>query len=187
MAAATSRYRRAWQAGQAGRSLPGGLADLADDDPKIDSAYQAGQANESFEGWLGDNDLSSNPPSGSGSSGSSSGSDGGRPGNRRRGSRRSSSGGRSDAAKGFARSPAGAVAAPAQQVVGSSTEEGAGFLLGLVVYALILSVVDYGTKGPLMWLNAKFRNKVTTAASPAPNPNIQIGPPQPEFGPQLPS
>lgn len=167
MAAATSRYRRAWQAGQAGRSLPGGLADLADQDPKIDSAYQSGQANESFDGWVSDNGLASTPSSSSGSSATGSSTRG-------KGSKGRSRSGQSDAARGFSRSPAGSLAAPAQQVVGSSTEEGAGFILGLVVYALVLSVVDYGTKGPVMWLNAKFRNKVVTQASPTQNPSQQI-------------
>jgi hypothetical protein len=152
MAGASARYRRAYQSGTAGHQLPTGLADMADDDPKIDSAYQAGQGNDqSFEQWLDENPGAKGTPSRSGSKGRSRSG----PGRRRKSS------GRSDAAKGFARSPGGAITAPATQIVGSSTEEGAGFILGMVVYALVLSVVDYGIGGPAMWFNAKFRNKVT--------------------------
>jgi hypothetical protein len=142
----SARYRRAYQAGTAGHQLPSGLGDMADDDPKIDSAYQAGQGNDqSFEQWLDENPDAKGTPSRSGS----------------KGRRRAGPGRRSDAAKGFARSPAGALSGPATQIVGSSTEEGAGFILGMVVYALVLSVVDYGIGGPAMWFNAKLRNKVT--------------------------
>ncbi|MGA2835503.1 MAG: hypothetical protein ABSF84_02790 [Acidimicrobiales bacterium] len=41
----------------------------------------------------------------------------------------------------------------------------AGVFLGCICYALILSVVDYGTKGPGMWFRAKFENQATSPSS----------------------
>lgn len=40
----------------------------------------------------------------------------------------------------------------------------AGFILGMVVYALLLSAVEYGAQGPILWLRAKYLNE------PAPAP-----------------
>jgi hypothetical protein len=41
--------------------------------------------------------------------------------------------------------------------------DGAGVILGMVVYALILSVVQYGPTGPVLWFKAKFLNQAAGA------------------------
>lgn len=41
----------------------------------------------------------------------------------------------------------------------------AGLLFGAIAYALVLSVVDYGPSGPLLWFKAKFLNEPAGAAS----------------------
>lgn len=50
----------------------------------------------------------------------------------------------------------------------TARDNGGGFgaaVLGAVFYALVLSVVKYGTKGPGYWFSAKFLNKVTVPGS----------------------
>ncbi len=47
---------------------------------------------------------------------------------------------------------------------GGVGETGAGVILGMVAYALVLAAVQYGPSGPLLWLRAKFLNQ------PAPPP-----------------
>jgi len=42
-------------------------------------------------------------------------------------------------------------------------ESAAGFVLGAVIYALALSIVEYGAKGPGLWFKAKFLNNATSA------------------------
>lgn len=40
----------------------------------------------------------------------------------------------------------------------------AGLFFGAIAYALVLSVVDYGPSGPLLWFKAKFLNQAAGAA-----------------------
>lgn len=51
-----------------------------------------------------------------------------------------------------------------QLLKGSPVETGASVVVGLVAYALVLSVVNYGAKGPLLWVKAKFLNETATSA-----------------------
>jgi hypothetical protein len=44
-----------------------------------------------------------------------------------------------------------------------SSADGAGFLLGLFLYALVLNTIRYGPAGPRAWLAAKFLNKPDTS------------------------
>lgn len=76
------------------------------------------------------------------------------------------------------RAPAAPKAAPAAKATptrsapatkpaptGGAVDAGAGWLLGLIGYALVASYVRYGPKGPRSWLSAKFINKPTIGAS----------------------
>jgi len=53
-----------------------------------------------------------------------------------------------------------------------------GLLLGAVAYALILSVVNYGPTGPLLWFRAKFLNIAagSSSSSSAPTPDTAVPP-----------
>jgi hypothetical protein len=57
----------------------------------------------------------------------------------------------------------------------------AGLFLGAVTYAVLLSVVEYGSAGPGMWLKAKFLNQVaapsTSTPAPTQQPYVPGGPP----------
>lgn len=44
-------------------------------------------------------------------------------------------------------------------------EDGAGFLVGVLAYALVLNYLKYGWPGVTGWLSAKFLNKVTIGAN----------------------
>lgn len=58
---------------------------------------------------------------------------------------------------------------------GSAAEEGAGVLLGLVLYALLLSYVRYGPDGVRGWVAAKFLNKPYGPAVASAPPPISQG------------
>ena len=49
--------------------------------------------------------------------------------------------------------------------IGFDGEGIAGVFFGAVFYALVLSVADYGAKGPLYWFKAKFMNQPTAKGS----------------------
>lgn len=54
-----------------------------------------------------------------------------------------------------------------------------GLFIGAVVYALVLSVVDFGAAGPGMWFKAKFLNQVSgpgasTSAAPAGTSKVNL-------------
>jgi hypothetical protein len=51
----------------------------------------------------------------------------------------------------------------------------AGLFFGAIAYALILSVVDYGPSGPLLWIKAKFLNQAAGSAPVSPNPAATPG------------
>lgn len=149
-----TRYRQAFAAGRNGRQLPAGLADLADGDPKIDSAYDAGQGGGDFATWQTENGAPS--PAQSGGSG----------GARRAGVHK----GRGSSSSRRSRPSPVAAAVPARYsgggVSGGATQAGgdaAGVVLGLVGAAMLLSLIDYGPKGPLLWLKAKFLNQAAGA------------------------
>lgn len=70
-------------------------------------------------------------------------------------------------------------------------QQGAGLLLGLFTYALVISYLDYGWPGVTGWLSAKFTNKVTVGAPKStnsgqanliPNANPGTGAPVPQSG-----
>lgn len=60
-------------------------------------------------------------------------------------------------------------AAPATPSLGTGARSAANTvgsaLLGLVAAALVLSVIDYGASGPLLWFKAKFLNEAAPAAA----------------------
>lgn len=59
----------------------------------------------------------------------------------------------------------------------------AGLFFGAIAYALVLSVIDYGPSGPLLWFKAKFLNQAVgapSASSPAP---VNANPPPSVAGP----
>lgn len=138
-----ARYRRAWEAGNRGSKLPQGLADLADSDPGIDEAYQHGQGNEPFDQWW--ETRTSRRPSPT------------RPQPSR--PRRSSS------SPGPVRRYAAGQARQAGSRVSSGANDLAGAFLGMLVYAIVLSVVDYGSAGPGMWFKAKFLNQTGSSST----------------------
>jgi hypothetical protein len=148
MASGTTRYRKAHTAGATGAAMPEGLASMADKDPNIDAAHDAGRNGVPFDAFAAEHlTTPKSAPSSSTDSPSPSPSprrslpSPGRPSLRR---------------------PLGANVA-----LGSGRGTGlAGVFLGAIVYAVVLSVVDYGAKGPGMWFRAKFMNKAGAANSP---------------------
>jgi hypothetical protein len=58
----------------------------------------------------------------------------------------------------------------------SVTEDGAGFLVGALAYALILNYLRYGWPGVTGWLSAKFINKVTLGKTAAPTGGVSLVP-----------
>ena len=155
MAGGTTRYRDAHTAGSRGRNLPDGLASMADADPLIDEAHDAGRNGVPFDQFASERGLATPPgraPRGS------SGPKGSR-GARGRSSSRS-----------VTRSPRVPRPTPTQPLAPLSAgprnlgASAAGLLVGAVFYALVLSVVEYGPSGPMLWFRAKFLNE------PAPPP-----------------
>ncbi len=72
---------------------------------------------------------------------------------------------------------------PLGQRVAVGTGEGlAGIMLGAIVYAVLLSVVEYGKAGPGMWFRAKFMNQVGTPPSGSQQPPTSKATPQPSGG-----
>lgn len=60
----------------------------------------------------------------------------------------------------------------------------AGLFFGAVSYALVLSVVDYGPTGPLLWFKAKFLNQAAGSpgsSPPSSSPPSSAGSPPPTF------
>jgi hypothetical protein len=145
MASGTTRYRKAHTAGATGAKLPEGLASMADSDPKIDLAHDAGRNGTSFDDFASEH-LTEKPK----------GEPKTRPPSPKSTRRSVPTPGRPSL-----RRPLGA-----NVPVGSGPGIGlAGVFLGAIAYALILSVVDYGTAGPGMWLKAKFINEGSSSSS----------------------
>lgn len=148
MAGGTSRspYARAHSAGVSGRPLPPGIAARADTDPKIDLAHDAGRNGVAYDDFAAQQGIGGSPgpraPKAS------------KP--RQSGIRRSGrptsptvlnpTGGRLPIGLGAVPSPAGVFA-------------------GAIFYALVLSVVDYGPTGPLLWFKAKFLNQAASTGA----------------------
>ena len=74
--------------------------------------------------------------------------------------------------------PDAAPARPARSSSGGAAQEGAGFLLGLFAYALLLNYLRGGVPQVKGWLGAKFLNKPYRGASQAP-PAAPAQPAQP--------
>lgn len=141
---ATTPYRTAYNAGANGQDLPAGLASRADSDPLIDQAHDAGRNGVDYDEWHGANVPAKGPKGAQGPKGSSG-----------------SSTGRAGSSSSRAPSPLRFLNAPR----GSAGHSIAGVALGMVVYALVLSIVDYGPEGPLYWFRAKFLNKPLTTST----------------------
>lgn len=130
--AADTRYRTAYQAGARGAQMPEGLAAEATRDPALDHMHDAGRRGADYTASL-----------------------------------------REHAPHAVTRRPPPSSPTPRNPSPParpsrwlsrptSSTEAGAGVLLGMVVYALALSVVKYGANGPVLWFKAKFLNETPT-------------------------
>jgi hypothetical protein len=132
-----ARYRSAHRAGAAGRPMPKGLSDLADSDPLIDEAYDSGQHGEDFSTFASRGTPEPSPEP----------------------ARRAS---RPARAAPSTRRPARPTS-PGRAVRRVVTGSAAGMLLGALAFTLLLSVVDYGTSGPLYWFQAKYLNEVNPA------------------------
>jgi len=165
----TARYSTAYKAGARGATMPKGLGELADTDPKIDAAYDAGQAGTPYEEFLQENGLA--PTAGTAGSGAGSGgssSSGSSSGGRSRAPRRSSSGpSLFRPTKGIPSPSAANPLAPLSAGPVPLAHAGAGLILGAIAYALVLSFVDYGPSGPKLWFKAKFLNQTTGTAAGA--------------------
>lgn len=141
MAATRAQYEAAWRAGAAKKDLPPHLAAMADADPLIDQAHDAGRNGADFDEWHAANRPAPAPAPSTG----------------RRAPARSP------------RRPVHLSRPSLRRPLGGATGGGgpvrstAGVLLGFIAYALALSVVDYGVKGPLYWFKAKFLNEPAPA------------------------
>lgn len=167
MAGGVTRYRQAYNAGSTGKGLPEGLSSLADSDPMIDSAHDAGRSGTAFEDWQSAN---MQPPPEGNAPRSSSGRSSARSGARgRTGGRGRSKSSRSSGSLGIRRTArqASVVNPTASRLpIGLTAGAGAaGLFFGAIAYALVLSVVDYGTSGPKLWFKAKFLNEAAGSSS----------------------
>lgn len=169
MAGGASRYREAYNAGNTGKALPAGLASLADTDPLIDQAHDAGRNGVPFDQW-----RSGSVPAPTPATTTAGGSRGSRGARGARGGRSARSAPRRSSGSG-GRRPAPSIPRPTfgQPLGGLTTGQGiAGVFFGLVVYAVGLSVVEYGVAGPGLWFKAKFLNQAagsspSSTSSPA--------------------
>lgn len=184
MAGGPTRYRQAYNAGTEGRGLSEGLASLADKDPLIDSAHDAGRAGTPFADWQKANgqgpafkpkaadvppDTPQPPPS------TSSGRKGGKGQRGTRGYRgRSTSGSGNLGIRRTARNASVVNPTGGALPVGLTAGAGAaGLFFGAIAYALVLSVVDYGPTGPVLWFKAKFLNVPAGQSSTASTANAK--------------
>ncbi|HEX3948076.1 MAG TPA: hypothetical protein VHW47_10235 [Acidimicrobiales bacterium] len=161
MAGGTTRYRTAYNAGSTGRPLPEGLASMADQDALIDQAHDAGRQGTDYDEWHAANVKPAAGPRGKP----------GRPGRSGRPGRRGGGGSSSPRSP---RRPSGPGPSLARPFAGGfrqlATAEGAaGAFMGAVTFALLLSVAQYGAKGPGLWFKAKFLNQAATKGGQAPS------------------
>jgi hypothetical protein len=136
--ATTNPYRTAHTAGANGKNLPAGLASRATSDPLIDQAHDAGRNGVDFDSWHAEN---AGQPEGE-----QEGTGDEEEATELEGTSGSSGGRRLSVPK-----------------LSGGSHSAAGVALGMVAYALVLSVVDYGTKGPWYWFSAKFLNRAVAA------------------------
>jgi hypothetical protein len=139
-------HRAAYMAGRGGRAMPPGVAAKADADPSLDLMHDAGRGGIDYEAAL----RAHAPQLGAKSA----------PAPRRPRRRGLSRPGRPSL-----RRPLGGATRGADlpHTLG-------GVAVGAVLYALVLSVVDYGMKGPLYWFKAKFLNEPTAKPAGKPKP-----------------
>jgi hypothetical protein len=170
VAAGVSRYRAAYNAGATGRALPEGLASLADDDPRIDSAHDAGRNGVAFKDWqLSPGAVGSAPEPAPGDTpgGPPAPSSQGprKPGARAPGRAKPKPGRAGSGRKGSPRRIANRLATPAPNLAPGVSFSGgpSGLFIGAIVYALVLSVAQYGAAGPGLWFKAKFLNEPAAA------------------------
>lgn len=144
-------YRAAYTAGRMGRAMPEGLASRATGDPALDAMHDAGRNGADY-----DESLHTHAPHAAGErtpAPASGALDGGRPAQPR-----------------SPRTPrSGSQGRPGTRIGGGngsflgvprrSQDTGSGILLGFLGYALVLSLVDHGPRGPLLWIRAKFLNQ----------------------------
>lgn len=131
-----AHYRSAYLAGAGGRPLPPGLGARADEDPALDHMHDAGRNGATYAEALRRHAPHAAPEPAS--------------------PRNPSTG------------PPPRTRAPKplrRWLRGGPIELGAGVILGGVVYALGVSLVRYGAKGPSAWLSAKFLNKTSGVAA----------------------
>jgi hypothetical protein len=133
---------------------------MADTDPHIDAAHDAGRSGADYDEFLTSRGLGTRKPPAS-RSGSGGGSR--RPPRSRPSPRIPSPGAPS------LKRPLGKNVA-----VGAGTGL-AGLFLGGIVYAVLLSVVEYGSAGPGMWFKAKFMNQAPTQSAPSPSSGAVSG------------
>jgi hypothetical protein len=137
---AESHRRRAHRAGEQGRELPQTLRDAAEDDPGIIDAYDAGHAGRAWESYV-NGEAPPEPPK----------------------QEPAPAPAPEPAPPPAPKAPAPATKPPKLVLGGARSETGAGLFLGAFAYALLLSLINYGTAGPGDWLRAKFLNKPTPA------------------------
>lgn len=145
MAGSRSRYRNAYEAGANGRDLPEGLSSLADEDPLIDQAHDAGRGGVDFDEWHRTNVEGQARPTSEPAPA---------PAPRRAPAKARGRRGLSRPQRPSLRRPLGGITRGADV-----PHTAGGVFLGAVIYALVLSVIEYGTKGPLLWFKAKFLNE----------------------------
>lgn len=67
-----------------------------------------------------------------------------------------------------------------------AASQGAGFLLGLTAYALVLAWIQYGPEGPKAWIAAKFLNRPWDGPARTPGPAATPAAPSPAAAPSVP-
>lgn len=144
-AAPDADHRAAYLAGRGGRTMPPGVAEKANTNPALDKMHDAGRTGADYDDALGEHapDVAAAAAQHRAQS----------PGPRSPRRTRGSGGAGPGPSKSFG-----------QLMQGTPAEAGAGVLLGMVAYALVLSVVNYGASGPALWFKAKFLNETGPSA-----------------------
>lgn len=138
--------RQAHRAGATGNSLTPRLASMAETDPSIDAAHDAGRNGTDFDEWH----SSYRPPERH------------QPRAPRRPEPEPSSAPES--------APSRSGTSGGGFKVSDVADDASGLLLGAIAYALVLSLITQGAKGPAMWFKAKFLNETSAQPSGSPDP-----------------
>lgn len=171
-------HGEAYERGLEGRSLSGSLLRAAEKDESILEAWREGKADRPGDQpdspktvATGDQEPGGGPAASTGPPAPR-----GRRGPQGRGARRRSSGSlgiRRAARQASVVNPTGG-----RLPIGITAGTGAaGLFFGGIAYALLLSVVDYGPSGPLLWLKAKFLNEPAGAPSSSSGSGPSLPPP----------